>query len=775
MRRAIKALFYTATLLYPIFVFSFLIILKVPLRLFSLVIILFALIYFLIATSQKEKRKNFRLFAGTAILTGIGVLCFITNSSIFFKLYPVLINLVLLGSFGYTLFYPPVMIFRFALLQDKSIKGSLAEKQIEAYCLNVTLIWCAFFLVNGAIALFTALFAKDIVWSVYNGFISYIFIGILFTGEFAVRKMVEKKMPKSIPLSSITSSSRSLDTVICYDQLYSNKKYKTWKDFISETEILRNIISRYNYKEWILHCEDSWFFLIAFTALLQSKKHILLTANIATEYIKEIRSNAIGFLTDQNIEDTLNIPSLLSKIADNVSSVNKKNKMPKIAADETVIIMYTSGSTGKPKAVRQRLTEFEIDNSFVISKWGGEFLKRKLCSTVSQHHIYGLLFSILLPFTAGVPFRRTLITQPEEFENLTDDSYMIITVPAFLKRSVEVETKENLNLKSPWIFTSGGALLPEIAKKTAEIFGFWPVEVYGSTETSGIAYRQSKDGIEWTPFDNANISKNSEGCLVVKSPYIKDPEGFETGDIADILDDGRFILKGRADSIVKIEEKRISLSEVENRIMQSGFVNEVCVIPLSDRRQYLAAALVLNNNGKEKFHNSEKYLINRFFQEYLLNFFENIVVPKKWRYLDKLPADLQGKKKKLEIEALFIQKNFHGIPHENILEKSDYSLLLELDIPGNSEYFDNHFPNYKLLPGVAQFELITRLASRYFGTGIYVPNAKRIKFSNAIMPDSQIHLKLDCSKDKQSVSFKITSPDRTVTYSSGTLYVGEIS
>lgn len=73
----------------------------------------------------------------------------------------------------------------------------------------------------------------------------------------------------------------------------------------------------------------------------------------------------------------------------------------------------------------------------------------------------------------------------------------------------------------------------------------------------------------------------------------------------------------------------------------------------NDVRQYLAAAVVLNGEGKKKFESTEKYLINRYFHDYLLQFFENVVIPKKWRFLDSLPVDVQGKKHKDEIIALF--------------------------------------------------------------------------------------------------------------------------
>ena len=110
---------------------------------------------------------------------------------------------------------------------------------------------------------------------------------------------------------------------------------------------------------------------------------------------------------------------------------------------------------------------------------------------------------------------------------------------------------------------------------------------------------------------------------------------------------------GRLESIVKIEEKRVSLLEFETRITESGLVSDVCVIPQEDIRQYLAAAMVFNAKGKEKFAGLQKLEINKFWREYLLQYFENIVIPKKWRYLDSLPVDAQGKKKREDIENLF--------------------------------------------------------------------------------------------------------------------------
>lgn len=664
MKKFLKVLFYVVAAVYPVLVFSMLVVFKMPVRILSLCVVALACAFFLSTTgnrksdSKSEKKAlDWRPMLSSALFLLAGILCFVFNKKIFLKLYSVVISATMLFVFGSSLFFKPNIIFRFACLGDKSIKGSSFESQVNDYCRKVTVVWCVFFILNGSISAFTALhdFGNDVlndkIWSVYNGGISYILMGLLFAVEFIVRKMVDKKMIKAFSFTKFKSDSRSDEHILCYEDCWSKKIYKTWKDFLVDSAKIRAFISGKTESDWILHCEDYWYFLCAFVALLQCKKRILLTQNISESFIAEIKKPDVGFLTDQNVSDAVFIPELVEKSSEPDEKFVRE--VPVLNSEETCIMMFTSGSTGKPKAVPQRMKEFEEDNAFIISRWGKEFTSRKLVTTVSQHHIYGFLFGMSLPFTLGVPFRRKRIEFPEEFETLTDETYMIIATPAFLKRTVEIE--EKLSLKNPWIFTSGGACSPELAEKTERVFGFCPLEVYGSTETSGIAYRQqSKDGLKFTPFANAKLWLGDDGCLRVVSPYIKNPEGFATADLAEFFDDGRFVLKGRSDSIVKIEEKRISLTEVENRILQTGLVEDVKVIALqNDVRQYLAAAVVLNAEGKKKFENTEKFYINRYFHDFLMQYFENVVLPKKWRFVEKLPVDVQGKKHKDEIAAMF--------------------------------------------------------------------------------------------------------------------------
>lgn len=98
------------------------------------------------------------------------------------KLYPVLINCAMLAAFGYSLISPPSMVERLARLREPNLPPAAV-----GYTRRVTQIWCVFFVINGSIALGTALWASEEVWSLYTGVIAYFLMGALFGGEFLFR------------------------------------------------------------------------------------------------------------------------------------------------------------------------------------------------------------------------------------------------------------------------------------------------------------------------------------------------------------------------------------------------------------------------------------------------------------------------------------------------------------------------------------------------------------------------------------------------------------
>lgn len=102
--------------------------------------------------------------------------------------YPVAVNASLLLIFGISLFKGMPMIERLARLKEPHL-----DQHGVAYTRKVTIVWCCFFAINGAIALFTVLKNDIFLWGLYNGCISYVLIGVLFLTEFIVRYFVRKR------------------------------------------------------------------------------------------------------------------------------------------------------------------------------------------------------------------------------------------------------------------------------------------------------------------------------------------------------------------------------------------------------------------------------------------------------------------------------------------------------------------------------------------------------------------------------------------------------
>ncbi|MGO2275022.1 hypothetical protein [Pseudoalteromonas nigrifaciens] len=110
------------------------------------------------------------------------------DSDVGLRLYPVIINTVMLLVFSYSLYKGPSIIETFARITEPEL-----DEQGVQYTKKVTQLWCVFFIVNGGIALYTSLFASLAVWAFYNGVIAYVAMGVLFALEWLVRLKVKRK------------------------------------------------------------------------------------------------------------------------------------------------------------------------------------------------------------------------------------------------------------------------------------------------------------------------------------------------------------------------------------------------------------------------------------------------------------------------------------------------------------------------------------------------------------------------------------------------------
>jgi uncharacterized membrane protein len=117
------------------------------------------------------------------ILLSVIILTTITNNETLLRLYPAIVNFGMLFIFGFSLKYPPSIIERFARLHEPDLTVSGVR-----YTRQVTQVWCGFFVLNGGIAIFTAVHTSREVWSFYNGVVAYILMGAMFVAEWLIRQ-----------------------------------------------------------------------------------------------------------------------------------------------------------------------------------------------------------------------------------------------------------------------------------------------------------------------------------------------------------------------------------------------------------------------------------------------------------------------------------------------------------------------------------------------------------------------------------------------------------
>ncbi len=115
----------------------------------------------------------------------LNILAALFKSDLLLKSYPIAINAVLLVAFTHSLYRDTPLIEILARLSDKELSESAVR-----YCRRLTSVWAIFFFINMSIATLTTMYFSHEAWALYNGFVSYILIAILFFGERLLRSRI---------------------------------------------------------------------------------------------------------------------------------------------------------------------------------------------------------------------------------------------------------------------------------------------------------------------------------------------------------------------------------------------------------------------------------------------------------------------------------------------------------------------------------------------------------------------------------------------------------
>ena len=317
--------------------------------------------------------------------------------------------------------------------------------------------------------------------------------------------------------------------------------------------------------------------------------------------------------------------------------------------EERFARLFTGGSTGRPRIWDKTVRNLLGEAAFLAERFRigpGDVI----LASVPLQHIYGLLFTVLLPLVSGA----SVVEETPSFQGEVERAAKGYGATVFVGAPPHYRALRGYPLaghKLRLAFSSGGFLPGEDAGRFSEGTGIPVTEVYGSTETGGVASRCRAAGESfWTPFSCVRW-RVADGRLCVRSPFVspgldKDEHGFfVTGDNACEQAGGRFELLGRVDGIVKVAGKRVDLEAVEARIKALPFVRDAYVLALSSQtmREAEIACLVAAEQGAACPDD---------LREHLGSVLEPYELPRRVRWVPEIPLTSAGKRDRTRAETL---------------------------------------------------------------------------------------------------------------------------
>lgn len=433
------------------------------------------------------------------------------------------------------------------------------------------------------------------------------------------------------------------------------------------------------------------------------------------------------------------------------------------------LVVHTSGSTGEPQAIPKKLAQLTSEIATLEALFGPAMGDADIIATVSHQHIYGLLFKVLWPLAAGRAIHASSVAYPEQLaQMLGQRQCVLVASPAHLKRLPSHLDWRAAAASLRAVFSSGGPLAPDASVAAGQLLGQVPSEIYGSSETGGVAWRRHHPGSpgawEALPGVAWRIDPAS-GRLEVRSPHLADDAWLELEDRVNNAPGGRFLLLGRGDRLVKIEEKRISLDAIEAGLLASGFAVEARVIVCPERageRQVLAAFVVPSDSGRALLDAEGKQALNALLRAHLGRVVEAVALPRRWRYLDQLPLNPQGKTTHAQLLALLgVGDARPRVPQVRLVEHDGSQdiqrALLELVVPSTLFYFDGHFTQAPVLPGVVQVDWAIRYGREHFAVAPGFRGIHALKFQQVVRPDVPFQLELKYDSASCTLHFRYFS------------------